>query len=104
MNKALRTLLLAAVAMPALAAEPAPGVSAGTIVVGQSAAFTGPAAQLGIQMRDGMKAWFDQVNAQGGINGRKIELVTRDDQYESKLAAENTKKLIEEDKVFALIG
>ncbi len=81
-----------------------PGITASSLTVGQSAAFTGPAAQLGIQMRDGMKVYFDQVNAQGGINGRKIQLVTRDDQYESKLAAENTRKLIEEDKVFALIG
>ncbi len=81
-----------------------PGVTPAAVTVGQSAAFTGPAAQLGIQMRDGMKAYFDHVNAQGGVNGRKIQLVTRDDQYESKLAADNTKKLIDEDRVFALIG
>ena len=81
-----------------------PGVTPTTVTVGQSAAFTGPAAQLGIQMRDGMKVCFDLVNSQGGVNGRKIELVTRDDQYESKLAAENTTRLIEENRVFALIG
>jgi branched-chain amino acid transport system substrate-binding protein len=81
-----------------------PGITPTSVTVGQSAAFTGPAAQLGIQMREGMKVYFDHINAQGGINGRKIQLVTRDDQYESKLAAENTRKLIEEDKAFALIG
>ena len=81
-----------------------PGITPTSVTVGQSAAFTGPAAQLGIQMRDGMKVYFDLVNSQGGVNGRKIQLVTRDDQYESKLAAENTRKLIDEDKVFALIG
>ena len=80
------------------------GITPSSVVLGQSAAFSGPAAQLGIQMRDGMKTYFDQVNAQGGINGRKIQLVTRDDQYESKLAADNTRKLIDEDRVFALIG
>jgi len=80
------------------------GITPTSVAVGQSAAFTGPAAQLGIQMRDGMKAYFDRVNAQGGVNGRRIQLVTRDDQYESKLAADNTRKLIDEDKVFALIG
>jgi len=80
------------------------GVTASTIVLGQSAAFSGPAQQLGIQMRDGMKLWFDHVNRQGGIRGRKIRLVTRDDGYESALAAENTRKLIQEDKVFALVG
>jgi branched-chain amino acid transport system substrate-binding protein len=80
------------------------GVTTTTVVLGQSAAFSGPAQQLGIQMRDGMKLWFDQVNQQGGVNGRKIQLVTRDDGYESTLAAENTRKLIQDDKVFALVG
>lgn len=80
------------------------GVTATTIVLGQSAAFSGPAQQLGIQMRDGMKLWFDHINRRGGIHGRKIQLVTRDDGYESTLAAENTRKLIQEDKVFALVG
>ncbi len=101
----LRKFLAPAALACALSAHAqSPGVTPTTVTVGQSAAFTGPAAQLGIQMRDGMKAYFDHVNAQGGINGRKIQLVTRDDTYESKLAAENTKKLIDEDKVFALIG
>jgi branched-chain amino acid transport system substrate-binding protein len=85
-------------------AQQTPGVTATTIVLGQSAAFTGPAAQLGIQMNLGTKIYFDHVNAQGGVHGRKIELRTRDDKYEAKLAAENTRKLIEEDKVFALIS
>jgi ABC-type branched-subunit amino acid transport system substrate-binding protein len=80
------------------------GITPSAILIGQSAAFSGPAAQLGIQMRDGAKLWFDQVNAQGGVNGRRIELRSRDDKYESKLAAENTKKLIEEDRVFALFA
>jgi ABC-type branched-subunit amino acid transport system substrate-binding protein len=81
-----------------------PGVTSKTILLGQSAAFSGPAAQLGIQMNIGTKAYLDHVNAQGGIFGRKIELKTRDDRYEASLAVEATKKLIEEDKVFALIS
>ncbi len=80
------------------------GITPTTILIGQSAAFSGPAAQLGIQMRDGAKLWIDQVNAQGGVNGRRIELKSRDDKYESKLAADNTKKLIDEDRVFALFA
>ena len=88
----------------ALALGQAPGVTPKTIVFGQSAAFTGPAAQLGIQMNAGTKAYFDHVNAQGGVFGRKIELKTRDDRYEGTLCVENTKKFIEEDKVFALIS
>ncbi len=101
----LRSLLVpAALACATAAQAQTPGITPSSVIVGQSAAFTGPAAQLGIQMRDGMKAYFDLVNARGGVNGRRIQLVTRDDTYESKLAAENTTKLIEEDKVFALIG
>jgi branched-chain amino acid transport system substrate-binding protein len=81
-----------------------PGVTPKTILLGQSAAFSGPAAQLGIQMNAGTKAYFDRVNAQGGVFGRKIELKTRDDRYEGTLCVENTKKFIEEDKVFALVS
>jgi ABC-type branched-subunit amino acid transport system substrate-binding protein len=81
-----------------------PGVTAKSILLGQSAAFSGPAAQLGIQMNIGTKAYFDYVNAQGGVYGRKIELKTRDDKYEANLCADNTKKFIQEDKVFALIS
>jgi ABC-type branched-subunit amino acid transport system substrate-binding protein len=87
-----------------LAFGQAPGVTPKTIVLGQSAPFSGPAAQLGIQMNAGTKAYFDRVNAQGGIFGRKIELKTRDDRYEANLCLENTKKFIEEDKVFALVS
>jgi branched-chain amino acid transport system substrate-binding protein len=93
--------LAIAAAAPASAQD---GVTDKTVVIGQSAAFSGPAAQLGIQMRAGAKLWIDHVNALGGIHGRQIELRTRDDQYESKLAAENTKKFINEDRVFALFA
>jgi branched-chain amino acid transport system substrate-binding protein len=98
------TALLAAWAALGTAYAQAPGVTSTTIVLGQSAAFTGPAAQLGIQMNIGTKAYLDYVNSKGGVHGRKIELKTRDDKYESNLAVENTKKLIEEDRVFALIS
>ena len=81
-----------------------PGVSSKTILLGQSAAFSGPAAQLGIQMNIGTKAYLDYVNARGGVFGRKIALKTRDDRYEATVCVETTKKLIEEDKVFALIS
>ncbi len=82
----------------------APGVTSKTILLGQSAAFSGPAAQLGIQMNIGTKSYLDHVNAQGGVYGRKLQLKTRDDRYEATLCVEATKKLIEEDKVFALIS
>src|SRR5258708_32287388 len=80
------------------------GVTKDAILLGQSVALTGAAAQLGIQMRNGMKAYFDHVNEHGGVHGRKIELITLDDGYEPARTVPNTKKLIEENKVFALIG
>src|SRR6266567_6243696 len=62
-----------------------PGVTASTILIGESAAFSGPAAELGNEMRAGAMAYFRSVNAAGGVNGRKIELRTLDDGYESDL-------------------
>jgi branched-chain amino acid transport system substrate-binding protein len=73
------------------------------IILGQSAAFSGPAAQLGIQFYQGAKLHFDQVNAQGGIAKRLIEIRKLDDGYEPDRCAENTRKLLSED-VFALFG
>ena len=73
------------------------------IILGQSAAFTGPAAQLGIQFYQGAKLHFDRVNAQGGVGGRSIEIRNLDDGYEPDRCAENTRKLLADD-VFALFG
>jgi ABC-type branched-subunit amino acid transport system substrate-binding protein len=98
------TLCTFLVALSGAVVGQTPGVTARTILLGQSAAFSGPAAQLGIQMNIGTKAYFDHINAQGGVFGRKIVLKTRDDRYEGNLCVENTKKFIEEDKVFALIS
>src|SRR5262245_40706839 len=73
------------------------------IVLGQSAAFSGAAAQLGIQMNRGARLYFDAVNAGGGINGTQIELRTLDDQYEPDKCKANTEAFIKDD-VFALFG
>ena len=63
--------------LPALAcAQSVPGVFPDKILIGQAAVFSGPAAQLGIQVRNGVKAYFDSVNEKGGVHGRKLELVT----------------------------
>ena len=75
----------------------------GRIILGQSAAFTGPAAQLGIQFHQGAKLYFDQANAQGGIGRQQVEIRMLDDGYEPARCAENTAKLIADD-VFALFG
>lgn len=80
------------------------GVSANEVVLGMANALTGPAAGLGMGMRDGSQAYFNKVNAAGGINGRKIKLISVDDGYEPATSAAATTKLIEQDKVFALFG
>lgn len=104
--KRLCSLLLASsfVALAHVPAQADPGVSATEIVVGQSAALSGPAMALGTGMRTGMEAYFNEVNAAGGINGRKIRFVARDDGYEPEKAIAATKALLDEDKVFALVG
>jgi branched-chain amino acid transport system substrate-binding protein len=73
------------------------------IVLGQSAAFTGPAAQLGIQFHAGAKLWFDQINDKGGVAGKFVEIKKMDDGYEPDRCLANTKNLID-DGVFALFG
>ena len=100
--KRLGCAALAALASSLAAAEN--GVTKDKIVLGQAAVFSGPAAQLGIQMRNGIKAYFDYVNEKGGVHGRKLELVTEDDRYEASVAPAASKKLIEQHKVFALLG
>ena len=80
------------------------GVRAHEIVIGQSASLTGTAAESGQQTRDGALAYFELVNRKGGVNGRKIKLITLDDGGQTKRGEENTGKLIAEDKVFLLFG
>ena len=90
----------------ASAANPsaAPGVSAERVLFGQSAAFSGPASELGLNMRLGIQAAFEEANEAGGVHGRRLELTTLDDAYEPEAAVTNTKQLIEQENVFALIG
>ena len=80
------------------------GVYDTRIVLGQSAAFSGPAQELGSNMKLGIEAAFDEVNRQGGLHGRQLELMSLDDTYEPEAAIANTTELIEEQNVFALIG
>jgi len=87
-----------------LAASADSGVFDDRIVFGQSAALKGPAAALGLGMRDGILAAFHEANAAGGVHGRKLDLISYNDGYEPEMAIANTKRLIDEDKVFALIG
>ncbi len=91
----------AATAMTAAAED---GVGADKIVLGQVAALEGPAAALGLGMRQGLAAAFGEANRAGGVKGRRIELVSVNDGYEPDQSIVAARKLIAQDKVFALIG
>ena len=80
------------------------GVTNEEIIIGMSNALTGPAAALGTGVKAGAMAYFQKINNAGGVNGRKIKVISYDDGYEPKRTVENTNKLIYEDKVFALCG
>ena len=105
-----RAAALLAVALPgsALGAAAATaaerGVSAERVLFGQSAAFSGPAGELGRNMRLGIEAAFAEINEKGGVHGRRLELKSLDDAYEPEAAIANTARLAKEEKVFALIG
>ena len=80
------------------------GVTSESIVFGQATVLEGPASALGQGMRAGIRAAFEEANKKGGVHGRKLDLVSVDDGYEPDKSIAATKKLIEQDKVFALIG
>jgi ABC-type branched-subunit amino acid transport system substrate-binding protein len=99
MNK-LIALVLCLLAGPATAQ----GVTASQILIGQSAPLSGANAELGKDIRNGALAYFRKINDAGGVHGRKIELVSLDDGNAVARAEENTRKLLDEHKVFALFG
>ena len=101
---ALAAGLLLAAAAGADGAAGESGVSDARVLFGQSAAFTGPARDLGENMRLGIEAAFAEANRRGGIHGRRLDLRTLDDAYEPEAAIANTRRLIAEEEVFALIG
>ena len=80
------------------------GVTATSIKLGVSTPLTGSAGLVYGKVPGAMRAYFDYINANGGVNGRKISLVVRDDKYLPTLAATQTTNLILKDKVFALVG
>ncbi len=98
-----RGVMVAAVLCAGGAALAQDGVSKTSIVLGQSVVLTGPGSALGVPFHQGARLYFDRVNASGGINGRKIELVTVDDNGKPATTAANTKKLLDQG-VFAMFG
>ena len=98
------TLFAAAAALAPARAAGIPGVGDDRILFGQSAAFSGLAQALGQGMRLGLRAAFEERNRAGGVHGRRLDLVSLDDGYEPERAIGNTRRLIEEERVFALVG
>ena len=92
--------------LPGAAAAQAevPGVTDQQILFGQSAAFSGPAQDLGTNLRLGIQAAFEEANRRGGVHGRTLALRSLDDAYEPEAAIANTRRLVADDGVFALIG
>jgi branched-chain amino acid transport system substrate-binding protein len=95
---------LAAALVAAVAQAQVPGVSTTTVRIGQSTPLTGSNAELGNDIRNGALAYFRKVNDAGGVHGRHIELITLDDGNQVPRAEANTKKLVEDEPVFALFG
>jgi ABC-type branched-subunit amino acid transport system substrate-binding protein len=94
--------LLAMATLPAKGDEA--GVSDDAILFGQAAALEGPSSALGQRLRQGIVAAFTEINDKGGVHGRKLQLISRDDGYDPDRSVAQTLQLIENDKVFALIG
>ncbi len=86
------------------APQMSPGVTDTEIVLGMSAAFSGPSRGLGIELYRGASAYFDHVNEQGGVAGRNVLIKTYDDGYQPAPSVRNTLKLMLQDQVFLLFG
>lgn len=80
------------------------GLTDTSISIGMTAPLSGPNGAYGTDMKDVISAYFKQVNDAGGVNGRKLELVAMDDGYETDRAVANTKALINDKKVFAMVA
>ncbi|HEY0845518.1 MAG TPA: ABC transporter substrate-binding protein [Noviherbaspirillum sp.] len=74
------------------------------ILFGKTSSLSGPLAEIGVDATTATQAYFDYINAQGGIHGRKIRLLTLDDSYSTEKGVANAKQLIEKEKAFALLN
>lgn len=93
----------AATTAPAPGDETA-GITEDEILVGSFQALSGPVAAIGVPVKNGMEAYFNFINAQGGVNGRQINLLVADDAFDPSRTTVEVKRLVESDDVFALVG
>jgi branched-chain amino acid transport system substrate-binding protein len=98
------SLALATLALAATLAHAQQGVSKDEILLGSIQDLSGPIAGFGKQARLGMMLAVDEINEQGGINGRKIKLLVEDSAYDPKKAVLAAQKLVNQDKIFMMVG
>jgi branched-chain amino acid transport system substrate-binding protein len=103
MMKAVFVLMAAVLAAGAVQAQ-SQGVSKDAILVGTIQDLSGPIAAFGKAVRNGMQLRVDEINEQGGVNGRKIKLLVEDDGYDPKKAVLATQKLVNQEKIFIMAG
>lgn len=101
---AVSCLLAMTVAAPVAFAQQQPGVTSDAIRIGSFGALTGPGYLYGKLVMNGVEVVFDEVNAAGGVNGRKLQLIREDDRCDPAAAIGAVQKLVHQDQVFALIG
>lgn len=99
-----RLITITALGMLALSCRAETGVTDNAITIGMSGPFSGPNGAYGIDMRQTIQSYFDQINKSGGINGRKLDLVALDDGYETERTVANTRTLLKEKNAFALLA
>ncbi|WP_265948497.1 ABC transporter substrate-binding protein [Dechloromonas sp. A34] len=104
MQRLKRLAAIGTLAFSALNCAADPGVTDTSITIGMSAPFSGPNAAYGLDMRQTIQNYFEQLNKNGGVNGRKLELVALDDGYETERTVANTKTLLKEKNAFALLS
>lgn len=97
-------ILILAIVFSLFAQSSTPGVTDKEIKIGTFAALSGPLAIVGVPFVKGMKAYYNWINANGGVFGRKINLIVEDDQFNPAKSLLAVKKLVEQDKVFAIVG
>ena len=104
MRRILTTATLALAASFAVAQTPTQGVNKTEITIGSIQDLSGPIAGFGKAVRLGMMLRVDEANEQGGVNGRKIRLLVEDDAYDPKKAVLAAQKLVNQDKIFAMVA
>ena len=99
-----RFFVTAALSLLAPLCQADPGVTDTSITLGMSAPLSGPNGAYGMDMRQTIEAYFESINKNGGVHGRRLELVTLDDGYETERTVANAKTLIKDKGVFALLS